>query len=247
MKRCMSAKSMTAAALVSLMALSGCKSEDDQVGGQRAAGSDWQRPPTVESARWNGLRVALSGVAEPSGRVVLSSAEGTVFAANADRDGKFTIELDAPSTGIALKPKAQLGQTFIDGQGVLYLVPGDAPLAVTVLDGEASQRLGKSGPLDSVDTDGVVLILSGRTTSNAAPKVRIGQETYSPRPDREGRWILAATGGASATDIAVGDRSYDFPGVGRLESPPQIVGGGWLLTRNLGGKAVQTTWLPADM
>lgn len=247
MKRSMSAKTMTCAAFVSLAVLSGCSSEQMPVGGQQAVGSEWQRPPTIEDARWSGLKVALSGYAEPNGRVVLSSVDGPIHAVNAGADGQFVIEMEAPAGGVVLKPRSQTGQTFIDGQGILYLVPGMPSLAVTVLDGEASHRLGAPGPLDSVDTDGAVLILSGHVDGRSSPSVRLGSQTFSPMPDREGRWTVATPGGASAVTIAVNDRAYSFPGVGTEESPPAIVDGGWLLTRNLGGKAVQTTWLPVDM
>lgn len=237
----------TCAALLAVAGLAGCKGESPRARNVASAASDWQRPPVIKQVRWAGQSVVLSGEAEPNGRVVFSSGDGSIHAANADGEGRFSVDLDIPASGLMLKPRSQMGQTFIDGQGVFYLVPSAGALAVNLLDGEASRRLGGKGLLDSVDSDGSALILSGHVRGKALPQVTVGENSFRPRPDADGRWVVATTGGLRSTELTIDGQAYVFPGTGRPESPAGMVGGGWLITRDLGGKAVQTTWLPVDM
>lgn len=245
MKRSVLAKTLTCAAIFSLAVLTGCGREEPRPSETASNASEWQRPPSIAEARWSDGKVVLVGEAEPNSRVVFAEAGGSVHAGNADPEGRFDISLYVPASGLWLKPRSQIGQTFVDGLGEVYLLPNPGPLAITLVNGEASQRVGGSGPLDTVDTDGAVLIFSGRSKGSANVRVDIDGDTYSTRPDATGRWVLV-TNGAGPISINIEGRHYEFPGAGR-ESGASLVNGGWLITRNLGGNAVQTTWIPVDM
>ena len=250
MKRSVQAKNMTRVAsvlAVSIFFVAGCREVEPPPSETASIASQWQRTPAIADARWDGNRALMAGEAEPNSRVVFEDASGAVHAANANADGHFEIELTVPDAGLMLKPRSQIGQTFIDGQGQVFLLPARGGLAVTLIDGEASQRVGASGPLDSADADGAVLILSGRVDGPDPVVLAIGPDSYTVPPDTGGRWSVATTAGRGPVDIRVGSRAYRFPGVGSAESGPLWVEGGWLMTRSLGGNAVQTTWMPVDM
>ncbi|WP_292053747.1 MULTISPECIES: hypothetical protein [unclassified Brevundimonas] len=245
MKRSVLAKTLTCAAIFTLVGLTGCGGDEPRPSETASNASEWQRPPSITEARWSDGRVVLLGEAEPYSRVVFAEAGGSVHAGNADQDGRFDISLNVPPSGLWLKPRSQIGQTFVDGLGEVYLLASPGPLAITLINGEASRRVGTSGPLDAVDSDGAVLIFSGRSKSSANVRVDIGAETYSTRSDANGRWSLV-TNGAGPVSIGIEGKHYEFPGIGG-ESGARPVNGGWLITRDLGGNAVQTTWIPVDM
>lgn len=246
MKRSVSARTMTCAAISLLAFLAACGREEPLVSETASNASEWQQPPSITQVRWNGSKAVLEGVAEPASRVIFAGAGGAVHAANADGEGHFDISLDVPEGGLLLKPRSQIGQTFINGFGEVYVLAAPVRVAVTLIDGDASYRIGAAGPLDAVDSDGAVLMLSGRTRKTGDVRVTLNGETYTSRPDHSGRWVLAVSGAGPAR-ISVEGRDYDFSGAEAGESPPQMIGQGWRITRNLGGKAVQTTWLPVDM
>ncbi len=239
-------KTLTCAVVLSLFALSACKPADQTKIDQSIAGTEWLRPPSLENAVWDGNAIRLEGVAEPNGRVVLAGLNGRVYAANAKPDGRFEIELNVPDQGLYLKPRSQVGQEFIDGHGLVFLKPGDHPVAVTLTDGEASYRLAHNGALEAVDSDGAMLIVSGHAPSAKVPILLVNGEIMPVELDSRGHWAVVLPSGNGPSVIQLDNQSYHYPGAGTVESGIEFISDGWRITRKIGDKAVQSTWLPVD-
>ncbi|MEG1453856.1 hypothetical protein [Brevundimonas sp.] len=171
---------------------------------------------------------------------------GRVYAANARPDGSFEIELNVPDQGLYLKPRAQVGQEFIDGHGLIFLKPGEHPVAVTLTDGEASYRLAHNSALEAVDSDGAMLIVSGHSPTTAVPSLLVDGQTMPVELDSRGHWAVILPAGKGPTVINLDERVYNYPGFGTVESGIEFVADGWRITRKIGDKAVQSTWLPVD-
>lgn len=246
MKPCRVAKTLTCAAVLSIFALSACKPANQTKIDQSISGAEWVRPPSLENATWSGNSIRLDGEAEPNGRVVLADPGGRVYAVNAKPNGSFEIELNVPDQGLYLKPRSQVGQEFIDGQGLVFLKPGEHPVAVTLTDGEASYRLAHNNALEAVDSDGAMLIVSGHASTTAIPKLLVNGQPMPVELDGRGHWAVVLPAGTGAALIQLDDKAYHYPGLGAVESGVEFVSDGWRITRKIGDKAVQSTWLPVD-
>jgi len=246
MKPCQVAKTLTCAAVLSVFALSACKPADQTAIDQGIASTEWVRPPSLDNAIWNGNEIRLAGAAEPNGRVVLAGMNGRVYAANAKPDGSFEIELNVPDQGLYLKPRSQIGQEFIDGHGLVFLKAGEHPVAVTLTDGEASYRLAHNSALEAVDSDGAMMIVSGHAPTTSVPRLLVDSRVMPVELDSSGHWAVILPAGKGPSVIKLGERTYHYPGLGAVESGIDFVSDGWRITRKIGDKAVQSTWLPVD-
>ena len=230
--------------VICLPLMSGCERAALPLDTEAGTNEKWQRPPVLETATWQGSNIVVSGVAEPFSRVVLAEASGHVFASSSDSQGRFQIDLTVPAEGIYLKPRLQLGQEFVDGQGLVFLRPGQDPLAVSLRDGEASYRLSHLGALDAVDSDGSMVIISGHAQTTAVPKLRVDGQAMTIELDALGHWAVAVQHTGGPLQIQLNEEAFTYPGVGRPESGVEFVSGGWRISRKIGDKAVQSTWLP---
>lgn len=242
MQRGGTTKSLYGAVALSVLMLAGCSDKKEPVQQASSEAALWRRPPSLSQAIWSGSSVVLRGEAEPGSRVVLADANGRDYAVDANGDGLFEVDLVVPPQGLTLKPRGQYGQTFVDGQTLLFLLPGSAPVAVALIDGEASKRLSHTGPLEVVDSDGVMAIISGYSR-NGIPKLTIAGRSISVRPDAQGRWAIIHPDNGSM-DIEIDGKVYRYPGKGASGAGIEQISGGWRISRQLGDKAVQTTWIP---
>ncbi|WP_339929021.1 hypothetical protein [uncultured Brevundimonas sp.] len=212
--------------------------------------SHWTAPPQITgvSVTAEGLRV--QGLAEPEGRVVLRRESGTAYAASSDAEGRFEIRMAAPADDLMLIPEAQIGQDSVPApERLLILRGGNGPI-VLLRSGRASLRLDAAPVLGAIDSDGRVLLASGRTgsTSQNVP-VSVGDgPVMRVTPDDDGRWsaVLNRAGGGEVT-IRVRDAAFAYPG----DSAPaggafsvQRAGWGWRVNWTSAAGAAQTTWLP---
>ena len=239
-------KIAVSALLVSVSLVGGCKGEIAAPSTEASSAALWQKSPTLVSAQWNGDIATLTGRAEPGGRVVLSDGESRNHAATADEEGRFEIEVQVPPSGIYLRGRSQIGQDFVDGRGLIYLQSGPRPLAAVVMNGEASYSLMPQGGVEAVDSDGAVVVISGRSDRKQPPVITVDGARVSAVPDQTGRWAIMMNGGRAPMRITVNGQVYDYPGIRSAESNAALSADGWQITRNLGGKAVQSTWFPVD-
>ena len=207
----------------------------------------WREPPSVTAVNWKGETATVSGVADPGGRVVFMVQGGQSYAASADGEGHFSLSVMVPPEGLLLQPRLQMGQSTVAGPGQLFIAPQDVGLAAVLFPGDPSLRLSASGPLDVVDRDGEAQVIAGRSAASKPTQLEVNGRTIDAQPDKEGRWAVVLPSSGAPSRIVVGGRSYEVPGYsadttdfsGRL-------GDGWLVRRNFGDGAVQSTWFPLD-
>lgn len=246
MKRYLHLKSVATAVVILALPLSGCGSEAGEGKLQDEASVGWPQPPSVSEVVWNGSLAGLSGVAAPAARVVFSGERGEAYAVTADQEGRFMLWIEVPQGGLILNPRVQVGQVGVEGQGVLFLASDPVPVAAILFSGEGAYRLDGKGPLDSVDSDGSAMIVTGRKVSDRAISLNVGGQSIPVTPNDDGRWAVVATPGGGPVDIALDGMSYRFGGSMQGTETRFHSESGWVIRRNVGGRAVQTTWLPED-
>lgn len=212
--------------------------------------SHWIAPPqiTAVNVAADGLRVR--GRAEPDGRVVLRRETGAAYAASSDAEGRFEIHMAAPADDLMLIPEAQVGQDAIPApERLLILRGGNGPI-VLLRSGQSSLRLDAAPVLGAIDSDGRVLLASGRTgsTSQNVPVAVGAGPAMVVTPDQDGRWtaVLNRVGG-DGVSVRVRDAVFAYPG----DSVPangafsvERAGWGWRVSWKSAAGAPQTTWLP---
>lgn len=247
MKRSIVVKAALLTALVLVAPSLGACSEkkDAAVAAQPGAPAEtpWARPPMVDAARREGGEAVVKGAAAPGARVVLRGADGAAVAVSADADGRF--ELRAPLTpgDVRLRPEVQIGEDAAPSPETLVLLQGGAGPIVLIAAGEPTSRLDGRGRLDAVDSDGAVLIVSGRSTGSP-PEVTIDGRPVPVLGRADGGWRATAPDAGAASLVVDGER-FDYPGVGsQSDFQSQRAGDGWRLTWPTGPSGRQTTWLP---
>ncbi len=247
MKRWIVAKAALSTALVLVApTLSACSEKKDAAVASEPGApveSPWTQPPMVDAARREGGQVVVRGAAAPNARVVLRAGDGAAVAVSADAAGRF--ELRAPLTpgDMRLRPEVQIGEDAAPSPETLVLLQGGAGPIVLIAAGEPTTRLDGRGRLDAVDSDGAVLIVSGRA-NGPPPEVTINGRRAPVLSRTGGSWRATAPDGGAASIVVDGER-FDYPGVGsQADFQSQRAGDGWRLTWPTGPSGRQTTWLP---
>lgn len=227
--------------LAVLLATAACGAPDRESPRAERQGSGWITPPRIESVERAGAALLFRGRAEPGARVVLTDATGAAFATSADDQGRFELSMGAPTTDLVLTPEVRRGQTGTPApERLLVLAGGRGPVAV-LSPGAATRRLDRPGPLEAVDSDSRMVVLSGRAPPASELTVSVGGRDLSARSDDAGRWTLPADLGLGP--ITVGGREYVYPGpVG--SSTSVRAGAGWAIRWTAPDGAAQSTWLP---
>ena len=250
MKRYLNHKSvatvLAAFVLPLAVSLSGCDTNGAEGKPQGESEVGWPQPPSVGKVVWNGNLAGLSGDAAPSARVVFSGERGEAYAVTADKDGNFMLWIEVPQGGLILTPRVQIGQVGVEGQGVLFLASDPVPVAAVLFSGEGAYRLDGTGPLDSVDSDGSAMIVTGRKTSDRTPSLSVGGVSIPVNANDDGRWAVVATPGGGPVDIVLDGKPYRYPSSQADLANRVHIESGWVIRRDVGGGAVQTTWLPED-
>jgi hypothetical protein len=232
------------ATAVLLASCSGPTNEPEHVATVESS-RDWVIPPRVDAVKADAGSLAFMGQGQPGGRVVLRTDAGAAFAAVADQRGGFEIRMARPAGDLVLHPETQRGQDAAPSPETI-LVLASGPIA-TLSPGIPTRRLDAGSVLGAVDTDGRVMVLSGRAVAGASVKVSVsGRDVpMDVTADAEGHWmaILPDTG---AAPIRIDDTTFDYPG-GRPGSggfQVQQAGQGWTVHWSAPDGARQTTWLP---
>lgn len=246
MKRFVRVKAVAMALTVCVLPLAACGSGVAERGQQDSASESWPQPPSVTEVKWNGNLAGVSGVAAPSARVVFGGESGEAYAVTADAEGSFLLWIEVPTEGLLLHPRVQVGQTGVEGQGVMFLASHPKPVAAILFAGEGAYRLDGNRPLDAVDADGEALIVTGRLAPGHRTNLVVGGQSIPVRANEDGRWAVVATSGAGPVDIVLNGTSYHFAGLGASGEGRTHNESGWMIRREWGGGAVQTTWLPED-
>jgi len=223
------------------LGLAGCGSEPP-VSGNATAERAWITPPTIATAGVEGSSLVLTGTASPLGRVVLVTPGARVFAAAADEVGRFRLIAPRPDTDTLFTVEVQAGEARYPSPGRL-LVAGasDGPIAF-VSPGAPTRRFDPAPALDSVDSDGRAIFLSGRAAASSTVMITAGVQ----RPvvaGEDGRWSVSPVGQPAVVEVdgqPFATRT-DLPGEEGLSRDP----GGWRLVWATPGGARQTTWFPA--
>lgn len=235
---------------LSLGLVSGC-SQPGPVAAPTPSGteSNWTAPPRITSVSVAADGLTVRGVAEPGGRVVLRREAGAAYAASSGDDGRFEIHMAAPADDLLLMPEAQVGQDAVPApERLLILRGGNGPI-VLLRPGRASLRLDAAPVLGAIDSDGRVLLASGRTgaTAQSVPVAFGDGSIMTVIPDEDGRWtaVLNATGGGGV--VRVRDAAFAYPGDASAPADGFSVeraGSGWRVSWIGAAGAPQTTWLP---
>lgn len=212
--------------------------------------SNWTAPPRITGVMVTADGLLVRGLAEPGGRVVLRREAGAAYAASSDVEGRFEIQVAAPIEDLMLTPEAQVGQDAVPAPERLLILRGGSGPIVLLRPGRASLRLDAAPILGAVDSDGRVLLASGRTgrTTRTVP-VAVGDgPVMAVTPDEDGYWtaVLNRPGGGGAT-VHIRDAAFSYPG----DSTPaagafavERAGWGWRVSWKSAAGAPQTTWLP---
>lgn len=246
MKRYLHVKSVAVAMAVLVLPLVACGQGSTERKPQGSEASDWPQPPSVSEVVWRGNLAGVSGVAAPSARVVFGGEGGEAYAVTADAQGQFMLWIEVPEGGLLLYPRVQVGQVGVEGQGVMFLARQPEPVAAILFAGEGAYRLGHNGALDAVDTDGEALIVSGHLTSERPVSLLVNGQSIPVIANDDGRWAVVANSGSGSVSIAVDGKPYRFTDLPDGPAVRVYTESGWFIRRDLGGEAVQTTWLPAD-
>jgi hypothetical protein len=222
------------------LGLAACGSEAP-VSASSGAEKAWITPPTIETAMIEGGSLTLTGTASPSGRVVLATPTGQVFAAAADETGRFRLVTPRPVADTLFTAEVQTGQARYPAPGRL-LVSGTAggPIAF-VSAGAPTRRFDPAPGLDAVDSDGRAVFLSGRAAASTTVTITAGVQ----RPvavGEDGRWSVAPAGLPDV--IQIDGRAFE-PQID-LGGPDGLVAttGGWRLVWTAAGGARQVAWFP---
>lgn len=223
--------------------LAACRSEPAGPG-TASIDTAWVMPPTIESATREGESLALAGSASPMARVVVSAPGGPVFAASADARGRFRLVTPRPTQTVLLSIEVRAGEARYPAPGRL-LVAGEVEGPIAFVSAGTSTRRFDPAPapaLDTVDSDGRSLILSGRAAPGTSLRISAGSER-EVRVGDDGRWTAALSGQPAVIQVA--DRTFE-PSLA-LGGPEGLVrsDGGWSLTWAAPDGARQTTWFPS--
>lgn len=238
--------SLAAAALATAASACSPAAPEQDGTGPEAAG-DWTRPPVIQRVERVGSTLAVSGVAETDGRVVLRSDDGAAFAASADSRGRFEIRLPAPAGDLLLRPETQVGQdTAPSPERLLILAGGQGPVVV-LRAGGPTRRLDAAPALGAIDSDGRMRLASGRVARGTERvEVRSGGETVQVAPDAGGRWsvMLAPHDGPDLIEVA--GRDFTWPGEAPVSATLSVerLDSGWRIHWTGPAGARQSTWLP---
>tara|TARA_R110002167_G_scaffold16669_5_gene64750 strand:- start:1438 stop:2202 length:765 start_codon:yes stop_codon:yes gene_type:complete len=236
---------------LSLGLVSGCSDSDRAAAPTPSSPtSNWTAPPRITAVSVTADGLTVRGLAEPGGRVVLRREAGAAYAASSDAEGRFEIHMAAPAEDLMLMPEAQVGQDSVPApERLLILRGGDGPI-VLLRPGRASLRLDAAPVLGAVDSDGRVLLASGRTgaTAQSVPVSVDDGAVMSVAPDPTGHWtaVLNGAGGAGVV-VRVRDAAFTYPGDSAAPSTAYSVtraGWGWRVGWKSPTGAPQTTWLP---
>jgi hypothetical protein len=212
--------------------------------------SNWTAPPQITSVTVGADGLQVRGLAEPGGRVVLRREAGTAYAASADASGRFDIHMAAPADDLMLMPEAQVGQDAVPAPERLLILRGGRGPIVLLRPGQASLRLDTAPILGAIDSDGRVLLASGRTgpTAQTVPVSVDNGPAMAVTPDQTGHWTAVLnTTGSNGVIVRVRDAAFAYPG----DSVPatstfsvERAGSGWRVSWKSAAGAPQTTWLP---
>ncbi|MDZ4362238.1 hypothetical protein [Brevundimonas sp.] len=234
-------------AMVTALLLASCSAPTNEP--ERAAAvessRDWVIPPRVETVRADAGSLVFTGLGQPGGRVVLRTDAGAAFAAVADASGGFEIRMARPAGDLVLHPETQRGQDAAPSPETILVLAG-GPIAM-LSPGIPTRRLDAGSSLGAIDTDGRVMVLSGRAVAGASVKVSVsGRDVpMDVTADAEGHWmaVLPDTG---AAQIRINGTIFDYPGgrAGSGDFQVQQAGQGWTVHWSAPDGARQTTWLP---
>lgn len=235
------------AALMMGLVLTSCSAPTEAPERTPAAESshDWVVPPRVETVRAEAGSLVFAGQGQPGGRVVLRTDTGAAFAAVANADGRFEIRMVRPTGDLILHPETQRGQDAAPSPETILILAG-GPIAL-LSPGIPTRRLDAGPSLGAVDSDGRVMVLSGRAAPETTVAVAVSGQDVPMKvvADGNGNWmtVLPATGGVP---IRLGDESYAYPGRPADSDGFQVMpaGEGWTVQWSAPDGARQTTWLP---
>jgi hypothetical protein len=237
------------AAIMTATLLASCSGPSDAPEPSTAAESarDWVIPPRVETVRVDSGSLVFAGGAQPGGRVVLRTEAGAAFAAVADAEGRFEIRMTRPAGDLVLHPETQRGQDAAPSPETILVLAG-GPIAM-LSPGIPTRRLDAGPSLGAVDSDGRVMVLSGRAPAETSVTVSVsGRDVPGDvTADARGQWMTVLPG-AGAAPIRVDGSLFDYPG-GRSDPDGfkvQQAGAGWTVHWSAPDGARQTTWLPAS-
>lgn len=229
------------AGLTALLLTAACGAPDRESPRAERQASGWITPPRIESVERAAGALLFRGRAEPGARVVLSDVTSAAFATSADDQGRFELSMGAPASDLFLTPEVRRGQTGTPApERLLVLAGGRGPVAV-LSPGAATRRLDRPGPLEAVDSDGRMALLSGRAPPASEVTVSIAGREMSARSDEVGRWTLPAD--LEPGPISVGGRDYVYPGPAAASAAARA-GAGWAIRWSAPDGAAQSTWLP---
>lgn len=230
-----------------LAALSACSAPANQPAQTpAAAAAAWVTTPLIQSAERSGQGLVLRGVTAPSGRVVVRAAGGLAYATGADSEGRFVLRVGALSSDALFVVETQNGQEAAPAPYRLLVTADSAGPIALLTPGGPSRRLDQTGPLDVIDSDGRALLASGRAEPGSLVSISVNGGPREIQVGADGRWVAAIDGAAS--QIAVGDRLYSLPSLGKTDSGGELavasVSGGRLVRWATSPKAAQSSWFP---
>lgn len=244
MKRSLHFKAVAMIGAVMVLPLTACGSGSAERKPQDAETTSWPQPPSVTEVVWNGNLAGVSGVAAPSARVVFSGEAGEAYAVTADDEGQFLLWIEVPQGGLMLHPRIQIGQTGVEGQGVMFLASHPKPVVAILFAGEGAYRLDGNRPLDAVDSDGEAMIVTGRFAPGHRTHILVGGQSIPVTANEDGRWAVVTTTGPGPVDMVLDGVPYRFAGTGSASDVVSHTESGWTIRREWREGAVQTTWLP---
>ena len=238
------------AVLASLGAAS-CSRPEEGKTPQLQAGSSWVTPPMIESVERTTAGLRVQGKAAPQGRVVLRAAGGTAYAIGADDRGRFDLQIRAPATDTLFLVEAQNGQEASPAPYQMLVSHDPAGPIALLSAGAPTRRMGGSGALDVVDSDGHALLASGRAAPGSSIAISVdGRAPLQARTGRNGRWSVTLTSeGAGPADIVVAGRHYSYPGPALGDSAGVGIAAnavGWSVSWPIPPRSRQASWFPVE-
>ena len=235
---------LTLCPLFACALLAGCGRASPAAQEERAAEAAWRMPPRVETVQVTRGRIVLTGTAQPGARVVMRDGAGTAHAATAGADGDFEIDLEAPGQALLLRPEDQDGQRALPAPEMIVVTPDGAAAALSP--GVASRRLDAGQGLGAVDSDGRMVIVTGRTGADRAPaRVRVGGgQEMEVAGDARGVWTVRADASGPFVAITVDGTEFRAPLGGTAPGAITIGADGTRIGWSAPDGAVLTTWIP---
>ena len=234
-------------ALCGVLALGACGRGDDSSAAKGVEPDSWPAPPAVRTVVLEGTTLVIRGVSSPAGRVVLRQDAGQGYAVTADAEGRFEIRLPRPSTDLVFAPELQVGQDAAEAPETLVVLGQGAGPVALLRPGASARRLGGLGALDSIDSDGGVLVAGGRAPAGSTVQIEAGGQQLQAVADARGEWDQILGSATGPQRVVVSGQPYDYPGAVSASGggvTAMRAGGGWRVVWTLPGGAGQSTWLP---